>query len=316
VTRLRGCVVATLVLAGVCGCGGSSANFSDTTPLPPGGGGSLVYAIAAAPRKLDPLRARTPSDQIVVSQVFESLTHPLRGPDGVRRDRFGLTRGWRHSKDFRVWTFRLRKGIHFQDGTPLAAAAVVANARRWIRDPAGQRLLPGLSSARAPRPDLVRFVLTDGDRRFPRRLANPRLGLISPPALRRKSGQAQRLFQTRDAGSGPFAVSRQGPTEIVLSRNLAWWGSRAGLGPALDEIVFRAVPDPGRRVVLLHRGAVRAVADLPTGLAAPLRHDALLSAVGVQSGHAVGFERSVRGIVSQMPVPLSGVWLALLDQTG
>ena len=69
--------------------------------------------------------------QLVARQIFEPLTGRLRGPYSAGKPtRPGLVTGWSHSGDFRVWSARLRSGLRFQDGMPLDAAAVEANAER------------------------------------------------------------------------------------------------------------------------------------------------------------------------------------------
>src|SRR5206468_61623 len=102
--------------------------------------------------------------------------------------------------------------------------------------------------------------------------------------------------------------------ELVLARNRSWWGSRDGLGPALDRITFRLDSSAPRRAAVLRVGRVRVAAELNRAAAERLQRDPLLTALGANSGHAVGLERSVRGISGWRPVPMNGVWLALVGQ--
>ncbi len=76
------------------------------------------------------------------------------------------------------------------------------------------------------------------------------------------------------------------------------------------------MPDAGERLALLREGAVRVAADLDPADARSLRGDPLFTAVGAASGHALGLERSVRGIRGARPAPLSGAWLAILHEGG
>jgi peptide/nickel transport system substrate-binding protein len=309
---LRGTLVAVLLAALGAGCGqGGATRFAGGDVLDPGGGGELSYAIAAEPRGLDPLRAATGSAQTVVRQVFEPLVARIAPPYGGPA-RHGLVLGWNHSGDLRVWSLRLRPGVRFQDGEPFNAAAVVANARRWIGDPAGKLALPGLIAADAPRPDQVRLILAAPAPLLPRELADPRLGIVSPAALAPGGG----LTRAQQAGTGPYRLRGRAAAVVILERNRGWWGSRAGLGPELDQIAFRAVPDAGERLALLREGAVRVAADLDPADARSLRGDPLFTSVGAAGGHALGIERSVRGIRSARPAPLSGAWLAILHEGG
>lgn len=314
---LRGVLVAALALAVLAGCGGDGARrFSGDRPTDAGGGGELAYAIAADPGDLDPLHAETVSAQIVARQVFEPLLASLDGPYGEALDRAGLALAFEPSGDFRVWSFQLRSGVQFQDGSPFNGAAVVANVERWLSDPIGQQLLPGLVAADAPRPNLVRLILALPDRRLPQRLADSRLGLASPPVLPDEGEPGAPLQRTARAGSGPFQLFGEGVATVELGRYQGWWGSTFGLGPALDSISFRIVADDRERARLLEDASVRVAAELPRQLAVPLISDPLLSVVGVGSGSAVGFERSVRGITTARPASLSGVWIAVLTEGG
>jgi peptide/nickel transport system substrate-binding protein len=313
---LRGVLAAALLAPAILaiGCGGSGATrFSGTALRAAGGGGTLRFAIPSAPARLDPLRAATSSDQYVDRQLFEPLVATLDGPYASARGRPGLALGWRHSGDFRIWSFRLRAGVRFQDGTPFNANVVLANAERWRAIAQGRALLPGLVAADAPRPDLARLILSEPLRDLPRRLADSRLGLVSPSALRPGGAPLSRVAQ---AGSGPFLLAERSPEQVSLTRYRAWWGSSHGLGPALDAIVFSALPEQAARVRVLRQGEVRVASELDRRAAETVRSDPLLTVVSARSGHALGLERSVRGIDGIHPQSLAGVWLALVGQTG
>jgi ABC-type transport system substrate-binding protein len=316
---LRGAAVATVaiaLLAGAAACGGGGATrFPANERARAGGSGTLVYALSGEAGPLDPLAATTPAQQMVSSQVFEPLVATLHGPYERLRDRRGLALGWQASPDLRVWSFRLRPDVRFQDGTPFNASAVVANATRWSGDAAGQAILPELLAADAPRPDLARIILSSPLADLPRRLADPRLGLVSPRALA-ELGSGPAPEELADAGSGPFELAAEQPRGTVrLERNRRWWGTRLGLGPALDRVEFREVPDADERVALLRRAAVRVAERLGRREADELALDPLLSVVG-DGADFVAMERSVRGIAEPGPQPLSAVWLTVVGQGG
>jgi peptide/nickel transport system substrate-binding protein len=308
-------VLGVALFTGAAGCGGGATRFPATELARAGGGGTLAYALAGDAGSLDPLRAGTPSRRLVSRQIFEPLVATLQGPYERVRDRRGLAFEWQASPDRRVWSFRLRPDVRFQDGTPFNASAVIANATRWRTDPAGQRILPELLAADAPRPDLARIILGMPVANLPHRLADPRLGLISPRALPDLS-RSPRPEDVAESGSGPFELlAEQPPGSVLLRRNRRWWGTRLGLGPALDRIEFREVPDGDKRVTLLRRGLVRVAGGLRKRDVDRLSHDPLLSIVGDGSDF-LAMERSVRGITEPVPQPLSGVWLTLIGQGG
>jgi len=312
---LRGALVgAALALLTAAGCG--DGERVDGAPVDPGGepgGGTLVYALAARPDELDPLLATTRPDQILTRQVHEPLVESLSGPFGDVRGVRGLARSWRPSGDRQIWGFELRPRVRFQDGTPFNSTAVLANVQRWRTLQAGRELLPELVAADAPRPDLVRFILSRPVPDLPRRLATPRLGIVSPAALRPRSGRGAELARTDRSGTGPFEVRERERERVVIARNVAWWGTRADLGPALDQVEFQVVPTDPERLAALRRGTTQVADALPPAAVGEIRGDPLLTFVGGGGEDVVGLERSVRGIDSASAIEsLSGVWLTMV----
>jgi peptide/nickel transport system substrate-binding protein len=281
-------------------------------PLAVGGGGELVYALPGLPLTLDPLAADGTQAQVVTRQVHEPLVTVYAGPYGGERARMGLATELRPSADRTVWTAQLRPGVRFADGTSLNAAAVRANARRWASVPAGRELLPDLFAVDAPRPGEVRFQLERPVPGLPRLLADPRLGIVSPRALRPQSGESARFVPNEGSGTGPFQLASRSEGVVELARNPAWWGSSVGLGPTLDSAAFIRHGTVAGRAAALREGEAQVAGPLPRGLLRSLASDPLLSAVpGLAGGLAT--EASVRGLDPALPLPLiSGVWLTTI----
>jgi peptide/nickel transport system substrate-binding protein len=298
---------AALVLAA---CGGGDGGAESAGGSEPPEGGSLHYALAADPVELDPLFATDRASQVVTRQIHEPLAERLTGPFGDLRELPGLARSASPSSDATIWRFRLRPRIRFGDGTPFNAAAVLANADRWLATDEGRALLPGLAAVDAPKPDLVRFILDVPDPGLFGRLAQARLGLVSPRALR-EAGTGAVDVGAGGTGTGAFELREQeaGAT-TVIARNVDWWGTRLELGPALDQVVFRVVPDPAERVAALADDQVEIADDLDPASAAEVRDDPLLTVDAGGGGAVLGVERSVRGLELDAGVPqLSGAWL-------
>jgi ABC-type transport system substrate-binding protein len=312
--RLRAATLAALALAVLAGCGGDDDGGTEGSQLPPaGGGGTLTYALPSLPPTLDPLAAEGRTAETVTRQVYEPLIERLTGPYDQGDPQPGLALSARPSGNRTTWSLTLRPGVRFQDGTPFNAAAVLANSRRWQSDPRGRALLPHLFAVDAPRPDEVRFLLDQPVPDLPRRLASPRLGIVSPQALEPQSGQgADFVPDAAGSGTGAFQPGAAGPARLELARFSDWWGSPIGLGPALDGVTFVVVPLPAQRLRLLTDGAVQVADPLDRSGLRAAEADPLLTAVGgPESG--IGMEGSVRGIDSARLVPiLTGVWLTRL----
>jgi peptide/nickel transport system substrate-binding protein len=311
--RLRAATLAVLALAALAGCGGDNGSQGGSQLRPAGGGGSLTYALPSLPATLDPLAANGRIEQAVTRQIYEPLVAALTGPYGQSGAQPGLVLSATPSPNRSIWTLTLRLGVRFQDGTPFNAAAVLANTRRWQTDARGRALLPHLFAVDAPRPDEVRFLLDRPERHLPKRLASPRLGIVSPRALEPQTGQRARFLpDARGSGTGAFQPGAGGPARLELARFADWWGSHLGLGPALDGVTFVAAPRPAQRFRMLADGSAQVADPLDAaGLRAAEADPLLVTVGGPTSG--IGMEGSVRGIPSAKVVPvLTGVWLTRL----
>jgi peptide/nickel transport system substrate-binding protein len=295
------------------GCGSSSENPVAGAAGQPAPGGTLAIALAHAPGNLDPLYADNPSSELITRQVHEPLVESLAGPYGDVRRLPGLAVSEHPSPDRTIWSLDLREGVRFQDGSRFNASAVLANVARWRSTPASSALLPGLVAVDAPRPDLVRFVFSRPEPHAPRLLSSPRLGIVSPAALR--SGDDRAISRADRTGTGPFEVRERSTGRVLEARNTAWWGSGRGLGPALDQVEFHYVPDPAERVRLLRAGDVQVAEGLDASELDAAVRDPLITELSGRSGAGLGLERSVRGFDSVGQIPsLSAAWLTRIGQ--
>jgi peptide/nickel transport system substrate-binding protein len=296
------------------GCGEEERTTSAAAAAEPGSGGVLAWAMAGRVEEIDPLRASTRSEQVVTRQVHEPLVETLVGPFGDAGRMPGLALSVAGTAGDTIWRLRLRTGVRFQDGTPFNAAAVLANGERWRTTPEGQALMPGLFALDAPRPDLVRFFLDRPDTGFAERLAAPQAGIVSPAALSPRSGAGAVMRRETRTGSGPFELRETESGGALVARNLSWWGSDRELGPAFDQVDFRAIADPAERLALLGAGDVEVADELGPGEVREAARDPLLDVLE-GGGTALGLERSVRGITSAVAPPsLSGVWLTTVGE--
>src|SRR6185436_20321351 len=106
---------------------------------------NLRVGLPALPPSLDPASALEGPVPLVARQVFDTL---LRYADGGSDVEPALAVQWSVSRDGLVWTFRLREGVRFHDGTPLTSQHVVDSLERLIRP--GHPNAPAVNAA-APR---------------------------------------------------------------------------------------------------------------------------------------------------------------------
>lgn len=182
-----------------------------------------------------------------------------------------LASNWTLSDDKTVYTFELRPGVTFHDGTPLDAAAVAANFSNWLSaDPLTRNNASVVyfgdqfKSATATGPLTVRVELKEPYQPFLDVLTHATHIILSPTAFKR--GQQANCEQP--IGSGPFIVEKwnQGQ-DVVFRRNpdYAWAPANAKhQGPAYaDILVWKFLKDPTLRYGSLTAGESDVIYDVP-----------------------------------------------------
>ncbi|BDZ50013.1 hypothetical protein GCM10025867_22540 [Frondihabitans sucicola] len=175
-------VASALVLSGCTS--GSRSNGGDSAS--PQRGGTVTYASGdAEPTCLDPHVGGNYPQALVASQYLEELVSK-----NVRGDVIPwLATSWKQAADGLSWTFTLKKGVTFTDGTPFDASAVVANIDH-VKDPAtlsstGYLALGKVTKAEAVDAHTVKIDLSSPDSSLLDSLSMPWLAIESPTALKR-----------------------------------------------------------------------------------------------------------------------------------
>lgn len=200
---------------------------------PPAASSSLVVGLMAEPLSLDPHRATDLVSAAIVANVCEGLVR-LR-QDGSRPEA-ALATTWA-SVDNRTWTFSLRQGVRFHDGTPFDAEAVVRN----LENARQVRGFPG----RAERvgPHVVEITLDKPNAALLATLSQPFYSLQSPRAIGRV---------TTPVGTGPFRFEEWRAGVVRLSANPEYWGG----APRLAHVVFRRYAEEDALAEALAAGEV------------------------------------------------------------
>ncbi|TYB42642.1 ABC transporter substrate-binding protein, partial [Microbispora tritici] len=183
----------------------------------PVAGGTLTYALAGTQVSLDPAVAATAVTGLIDRNIFDSLVVQT-GPAT-----FGpwLATKWAVSGDGRTYTFTLRDGVTFHDGTPFTAEAVKATLDHVV-DPATKSayaasLIAPYEKSRVVDDHVVEVTLKRPFTPFLQALSVPYLGIQSPAAL------AKPVADYRPVGTGPFSyVSWEKDKRVTLSKNAAY----------------------------------------------------------------------------------------------
>jgi peptide/nickel transport system substrate-binding protein len=213
---------------------------------------TLVVGLLADPGSLDPHRATDLVSAAVVVNVCEPL---VRFRPGGSRPEAALATTWA-TVDRRTWTFTLREGVRFQDGTPLDAEAVVANLERLRR----LRGFPGRAERAGPY--VVTIVLDRPDAAFLATLSQPFFALQSPKRLSDPLAE-------RAVGTGAFRIVSARPGEITLEANPDHWAGP----PRLKTLVFRRLADEDALVNALLADEVDLTSAIGQDRATRLRAD-------------------------------------------
>lgn len=268
VSRMRRVVTATacVLLAAACSSTGSST-AGDRPTGKPVSGGTLTFAVDSEPVSWD----AQVSPQDITGELERGVLDSLVAQDHSGTIKPWLATSWESSKDLRTFTFHLRHGVTFTDGTPFDAAAVKANFDR-IADPATKSqyaaaLLGPYQGTTVADPYTAVVHFSKPFAPFLQAASTTALGFYSPKAI---AARAEGFAAGGPAlvGSGPFVVSSYTKGQrAVLTRNPAYrWGPATAKhqGPAyLEKVVLRFLPEPSVRVGALTSGQVDAAQGLP-----------------------------------------------------
>jgi peptide/nickel transport system substrate-binding protein len=225
--------------------------------------------IPATPDTLDPGATGLALTLLLSFTMFDPLTWWLpTGPNGAGEFHPGLAESYAVSPDAATYTFKLRQGVTFHDGTPFDANAVKATYDHIV-DPATQSKsgLGALGPYRETRvldPYTVEIVFAQPNASFMHQQAAGNFGISSPAALK-QYGPAG--FGNHPVGTGPFVFGEYvSGDHLTVTRNpkYTWGPAPLGSGPAtLEEITFRIVADDSGRYNALQAGQLQVAMNLP-----------------------------------------------------
>lgn len=269
--------VSVMAVVAVAGCSSTVPSSQSTAAGQP-----AVVAVPAQPPTLDPAFLPDISTAAVDRQIFETLTQPASGSSGVAPL---LATSWTANANSTAWTFQLRQGVAFQDGTPFNAAAVCANFDRWynftgvLQSPAllkfwnylnggfANSTTPGLfKSCVANSSSSVTINLNSPFAPFPITMSSEAFAIASPAALTKYKADSVSTtsstpeflgtFGTKNpVGTGPYELKSwtQG-SQILLTANASYWGGK----PKTQLVAFKFISDPTAARQALQAGDINA----------------------------------------------------------
>lgn len=233
----------------------NSASKSSSTPKKD----TLVYGRGGDSTSLDPITSTEGETFKVTKNIFETLVN-YGDQDTTLHP--GLAEKWDVSADSLTYTFHLRQGVKFQDGTDFNADAVVFNFDRWMNGDdkqfpyytmfGGYKKDEGhvIKDVKALDQNTVQFVLKRPQAPFLKNLAMSAFGISSPTAVKKYGDK----YRENPVGTGPFKfVEWKQNDRITLVKNPDYW--QKGL-PKLNKVIFRVIPENTARLNALANGEI------------------------------------------------------------
>lgn len=241
-------------------------------PAAEGGQKELIFGRGGDTVGLDPITVTDGESFRVTDNIFETL---VKYKDTSTEVEPGLAESWEISPDGLTYTFKLRQGVKFHDGTDFNADAVVFNFNRWMdkSNPLHNKegfeyyndMFGGykgdethvIKSVEAVDPYTVKFTLNRPLAPFIQNLGMSPFAIASPKALQEMGPEK---FNEKPVGTGPFKfVEWKRNDSITLEKNPDYW--KKGF-PKLDKVVFKVIPENSARLTALTSGEI----DLMEGL--------------------------------------------------
>ncbi len=216
---------------------------------------TLVIAQGTDAITLDPHDVTDSPTATVTSHIYETLFELQ--PDGTIVPH--LAESYEVSSDSTTWTFNIREGVTFHDGTPLTAEIVAGSMERFIDPDNAFRfrfLLDRITEVSVVGPMQVQVQLATPFAPLLAHLTHNTTAIVLPAAVE-ELGEA---FGENPIGTGPFAFeSWDRGSRVNLVTNENYWGDV----PAIDGVSFLAVPENTTRMALVESGEAHVAVRVP-----------------------------------------------------
>ena len=245
--------------------------------------GTLVVGLVAEPVNLDPPQVTDLNSNRVGRRVVETLvTFPAESTQVVP----GLAESWTISKDGLQYTFKLRRGIAFHDGTPLNAEAVKFSIERQINPnhpayklgkyPFANYFFGNVKAVEVLSDERVAFLLNEPRASFLAVLTSGAASIVSPTAVMKWGPD----YPSHPVGTGPFRfASWDRGQRVVLEKNPGYWKYPV----KVERVIYRPIVEDQARLTELLTGGLDLIVGVPADNVAPLEKNpkiTLLKQVG------------------------------------
>jgi len=239
----------TAAIAGLIGLAGLAA--------PARAAKDVVVAVQSNFTSTDPYDANDTLSQAVAKSFYQGLY----GFDKDLKMVPVLAESHTVSKDGLVYTFKLKSGIKFHDGTPFNAEAVKVNFDR-VTNPENKlkryNLYKNIAKTEAVDATTVRVTLKEPFSPFINTLAHPSGVMISPTALAKYGSKG---IAQNPVGTGPFKFVEWKATDYL--KVAKWEGYWKKGYPKVDSITWRPVVDNNTRAAMMQTNEAHFAFPMP-----------------------------------------------------
>lgn len=253
-------LVLTALASGATACGPSAAGEDGSQAS---SGGTLVFArTSRGVSDLDPTADELATNNAyTLDKIFEPLVELQK--DGSIKPL--LATSYKVAGDGLSWTFTLRDGVKFSDGSALDSGDVVYTLNRHLKHPGALPLSAPITGVTAPD---ARTVVVELSKPYAPLLADLATfaNVILPKDL---DGRTEKEFFQKPVGTGPFTVDSWNRTtgDITLAANKTYWQGK----PSVGKVEFTVVKDDNQLLQQLQAGQVDVIDSVPAANVAELR---------------------------------------------
>lgn len=231
----------------------------------------ITAAVATGFTTLDPWDAVDNLSRAVSRSFYESLYTFDKDLKPVPQ----LAESYEVSKDGLTYTFRLRQGVKFHDGTEFTADAVKMNFDRLLNPDnhlSRYQVYKFIDKVEVVDPYTVRFTLKGPLATFPRRLAMSSTQMMCPSLIKDAKGvEGKKITAFNACGTGPYKLEFFNPSEkLVVKKNPDY--RLKGL-PKLDGITWLPVIENSTRAAMFHTGEAQYAFPMPNEQIASFKND-------------------------------------------
>lgn len=256
--RLLALILALVMVVSLTACGGKQGQAATNPEEESGLKDTIIFAPNTDVDTLDPHTQNDSTSEQVVKVLYNTLLK--FGPDGeIVGD---LAESWEVSEDKKTWTFKLKEGIKFHNGTEMTAESVKATYDRAM-DPANglvvNEIIKMFEKVEVIDKYKVSITTNEPYGAMMALLCNASLAVMDPEYIEKYGNDLGRTPESVN-GTGPYKlVSWARDEEMVLERFDDYFGEKA----LTQKIVYRPIPEAAARVIALETGEVDVIQGVP-----------------------------------------------------